>query len=299
MKNVFRATVLCALCAHGCDAPTNETEETAQSAIGASMNATVFGTGGIGLRVRTGPGTTHGQVGTVWDGQTVKVLCQTRGEYVVGTDVWDKIESPSGYVTDAYVRTGRDGFHPNIERCDGSSGDESSGGGSNSGSSGGGSSTSSRGFNSIWGGGPAPITSEFDVYNGVDMYSYARDYGLSGNTHTGIDVGIGEGTKLYTPVGGKVVCVGGAGSSPDGSSCGYYGDVGGGPGRIQISMDDGNQLIFGHCRSSVVSVGQRVEAGAQVGTSGSLNGAHVHVEVRVKGGATPSGWLLVDPRTRL
>jgi murein DD-endopeptidase MepM/ murein hydrolase activator NlpD len=244
--------------------------------------------------VRSGPGTTHGQIGTVWDGQSVKVLCQTQGQWVDGTDVWDEIESPRGFVSDAYVRTGRDGFHPSISRCDGSSGSDPSNPSPSPSPS-----TGSRGFESIWGGGSAPIYSDFNEYNGVNMYGYGREYGLNGSNHTGVDVGIPVGTKLYTPVGGKVVCVGYAGTSPDGSSCGYFGDASGGIGRIQISMDDGSQLILGHCSRAVVSVGQRVEAGAQVGTSGSLNGPHVHVEMRVKGGATPSGWLLVDPRTRL
>lgn len=294
-KTTMAATVLFAVLAHACHSPVAEEDEaTATSAIGGAMTATVFGTGGQGLRVRAEPTTASAQLDTVSDGARVTVLCQTRGLWVDGTDVWDRIDSPRGYVSDAYVRTGVNGFHPDITRCDGTSAPSKSPPPAQPGAS-----TTSRGFASIWGGGSAPITSEYNESNGLALYDYGRAYGLDGVAHTGIDVGIAAGTRLYAPMGGKIVCVGGNGSSPDGSSCGFFGDSAGGVGRIQISLDDGSQLILGHCRSAVVGVGQRVEAGQHVGTSGSMNGPHVHVELRVKGGGTSSGWRLVDPRTRL
>lgn len=301
MKNHPIPTLLAltfALGVHGCQAPAeDEASDSASSAIDGRVSAKVFGTGGQGLRVRSGPSTSNAVIGAVSDGQSVTILCQTRGQMIGSTDIWDRIDSPRGYVSDAYVWTGYNGFHPSIPRCDESSTPAGSDGDEPSTSSAG--STTSRGFSSIWGGFSAPVVSGFNESNGQPLYDYGRAYGLDGIAHTGVDVGIVAGTKLYAPKAGKIVCVGWSGSSPDGSSCGYFQDTGGGIGRIQISLDDGSQLILGHCRSAVVSVGQRVEAGQQVGTSGGMNGDHVHVEMRVRGGNTSSGWLLVDPRTRL
>lgn len=283
------STILLSGTLYACQSPpVDEEEATASSEIESAFSATIFGTQGAGLRVRSEPNTTSSQQATVWDGQSVTILCQTRGEWVDGTDIWDKIQSPAGYVNDAYVRTGYDSFHPDIARCDGSTNASppapSSGG------------ASSRGFNSIWGGGAATITQGFAASSSLPYYAYGTAYGLDGTQHPGVDVAMAVGTKLYTPAGGKVACVGGSGSSPDGSSCGFFGDVNGGIGRIQISLDSGAQLILGHCSTATVSPGQRVEAGAMVGTSGTFNGPHVHVEMRARSGG---GWKVVDPQTNL
>lgn len=53
-------------------------------------------------------------VGSVADGATVHITCQTTGTTVTGTygtsAIWDKIrEGGAGYVSDAYVYTGSDG----------------------------------------------------------------------------------------------------------------------------------------------------------------------------------------------
>jgi surface antigen len=70
-------------------------------------------TSGTALTVRSGAGTGYGGVGSVADGASVTITCQTRGTTVTGTygtsGVWDKISSPAGYVADAYVYTGSDG----------------------------------------------------------------------------------------------------------------------------------------------------------------------------------------------
>ena len=58
-------------------------------------------------------------------------------------------------------------------------------------------------------------------------------------------------------------------------------------------MTNGDILILGHTSTSLVSEGDTVKAGQQVGTVGGMNGYHTHVEVRVK---QPSGeWHMVDP----
>ncbi|MFB9839159.1 CHAP domain-containing protein [Actinoallomurus acaciae] len=70
-------------------------------------------TSGTALSVRSGAGTSYPTVGSVADGNSVTISCQTRGTTITGTygtsSVWDKITSPAGYVSDAYVYTGSDG----------------------------------------------------------------------------------------------------------------------------------------------------------------------------------------------
>lgn len=66
------------------------------------------------LNVRSGPSSSYSLVGTVANGTRVRIICQTRGQWVysevydVWTDLWDKIGS-GRFVTDAYVYTGSDG----------------------------------------------------------------------------------------------------------------------------------------------------------------------------------------------
>lgn len=78
---------------------------------GSSGFAARVDTAGADLKVRAGAGTSHAVVGTVGDGASVTIACQKRGTTVRGTfgttDLWDKIGS--GYVSDAFVYTGRDG----------------------------------------------------------------------------------------------------------------------------------------------------------------------------------------------
>jgi hypothetical protein len=68
-------------------------------------------TAGSPLTVRSGTSTGTSAIGTVPDGGTVRITCQTRGQTVTGTygttDLWDRIGA--GYVSDAYVNTGSDG----------------------------------------------------------------------------------------------------------------------------------------------------------------------------------------------
>jgi hypothetical protein len=68
-------------------------------------------TSGAPLTVRSGPGTGYGAVGSVANGQPVRITCQRRGQTVNGTygtsSLWDWIGT--GYVSDAYVLTGSDG----------------------------------------------------------------------------------------------------------------------------------------------------------------------------------------------
>lgn len=81
---------------------------------------TVNTTSGIALTVRSGPGTGYSAVGSVADGASVTIYCQTTGTTVTGTygtsNIWDRIGT-GRFVSDTYVQTGYDGFIPSVPRC--------------------------------------------------------------------------------------------------------------------------------------------------------------------------------------
>jgi hypothetical protein len=68
-------------------------------------------TAGDPLRVRATRGTQYTQIGSVKNGATVTILCQTNGSPVTGTygssSLWDMLPS-GGFIPDAYVKTGSD-----------------------------------------------------------------------------------------------------------------------------------------------------------------------------------------------
>ncbi len=74
----------------------------------ASAQATVYsvvGTGGT-LHVRTAASLSAPIVANLTDGTAIDIVCQTRGDQVVGSTMWDKIDSPVvGYVADWYTTT--------------------------------------------------------------------------------------------------------------------------------------------------------------------------------------------------
>ncbi|MEU8521038.1 peptidase [Streptomyces sp. NBC_01216] len=68
---------------------------------------------GYRLNVRSGPGTHYAIVRTLAVGVSVPVYCQKPGEWVSGpygtSNIWDNIAAGE-FVSDAYVRTGSDGY---------------------------------------------------------------------------------------------------------------------------------------------------------------------------------------------
>jgi cell wall-associated NlpC family hydrolase len=78
--------------------------------------------GACGLKKRAGPGyTNYAQVGVVYDGQQIDIVCQTMGQAVQGlhatSAVWDKL-SDGSYVSDYYTDTPNVGvFSPPIPQC--------------------------------------------------------------------------------------------------------------------------------------------------------------------------------------
>lgn len=110
--------------------------------------------------------------------------------------------------------------------------------------------------------------------------------------HTGIDIGCSFGDPITAAASGTVsyVCCPCPGSNYTDSS------VGGGYGNY-VMVDHGNGVVtlYGHCRNVYVSQGEWVSAGqqiAEVGSTGTSTGPHLHFEVRVNGSR-------VDPQAYL
>ena len=94
----------------------------------ALTTAKIWFTDGDGVNVRSTPSTSGAILGWLAEGTSVGIECQTTGTTVNGTNIWDYLPAYGGYVTDAYVLTGYDGFIPGMPMCGASGG----GGGSTS-----------------------------------------------------------------------------------------------------------------------------------------------------------------------
>ncbi len=68
---------------------------------------------GVRLNVRSGPGTSYPIIKVLPEGSRVAIYCQRPGTWVSGpygsSNIWDNIANGE-YVSDAYVRTGSDGY---------------------------------------------------------------------------------------------------------------------------------------------------------------------------------------------
>ncbi|MGW3494094.1 SH3 domain-containing protein [Streptomyces sp. NPDC001020] len=89
-------------------------EETAQAAPVAAETVRTYPVApGVQLNVRSGPGTGYSIIRTLAAGVSVPIYCQRPGTTVTGpygtSNIWDCIGT-SAYVSDAYVRTGSDGY---------------------------------------------------------------------------------------------------------------------------------------------------------------------------------------------
>lgn len=142
---------------------------------------------------------------------------------------------------------------------------------------------------------------EFGVESGLGYYDYGRQYGMNGTQHTGLDVPEPYGTSYAAPMSGTVLCSGtGVGTDSNGGSCAAFEDtIGGGAGRVEVMLDNGVVVIYGHSSKAALQPGSRFQAGQVLGWSGGENSPHVHLETRVRDGSTPSGWRIVDPRSVL
>jgi hypothetical protein len=204
----------------------------------------------------------------------------------VGTDPW------TGYTTERYWNEVQQYWNQL----------NSSGGSYTGGTTGGGGAS----YQQMFGVGVIPDWGEFGAQsdalcNGQPCYTYGTQYGLNGSQHTGVDVPMALNTPYRAPMGGVVTCAGtGIGQGTDDGGCAAFGDTfGSGAGRVEILLDNGAMLIFGHSSKSMVQPGQRVNAGDVLGTSGGMNSEHIHLEARVRDSSTPSGWRIVDPQSVL
>lgn len=111
----------------------------------------------------------------------------------------------------------------------------------------------------------------------VSSYYGYRVHPISGgkNYHTGVDIGMAQGTAIYAGHDGTVTIAG---------ENGGYGLC------VELSgqTPEGKNLVtkYGHCSQILVSVGQTVSAGdiiAKVGSTGNSTGPHLHLEVLVDG----------------
>jgi uncharacterized protein YraI len=78
----------------------------------------VFGTGGVGLTERTGPGLNYGSAGSLLEGQQIQISCQQQsGSAVGGSDIWDRLTN-GNWVSDFYTTTPvYAAFSPGIPQC--------------------------------------------------------------------------------------------------------------------------------------------------------------------------------------
>lgn len=309
-------------------------EGTATKSSALSGSGTVFATGGAGLNVRQSPSTTSAVVGWVAEGASVSIECQTRGDRVNLNDVWNYLPAHGGYVADSYMYTGYDSWIPGVPRCGADAGEgggsdgcgdvdyagycdgetlvwceegrlrqvdcserdrsceyESASVGYNCvGGSGPGAGPSGRlTVGQLFGGAAYSLTQDYGPTTFDGGYSYCQAYGSWGGrlVHCGVDYGIGFGTALYVPEDGVVTV---SGETP------YFEDATNpAAGELRIRTAAGTEIILGHMSRIDLWTGQTVSAGQFAGLSGTMNGPHLHLEVRVRDSGYASGFRTVDP----
>ena len=120
--------------------------------------------------------------------------------------------------------------------------------------------------------------------------------GKSAGGHTGLDIGMAEGTPLSLGVSGTVVDIGIIGDSNDpGNENGGYGNF------VAIKLDDGHYIKMNHLMNNSIAVGKgtKVNPGmviGKVGSTGLSTGPHLHIDIGTgytAGSAAISG--LKDP----
>ncbi|HEY0699735.1 MAG TPA: M23 family metallopeptidase [Micromonospora sp.] len=106
----------------------------------------------------------------------------------------------------------------------------------------------------------------------LEDYTFTAPYGMRwGKMHTGIDLAAPEGTPFHAIHSGKVV------------KAGWYGGYGY---CVIVQHDDGTEAIYGHSSKLLVSEGQQVNVGDElglVGATGHAYGSQLHLELHVDG----------------
>ncbi len=105
--------------------------------------------------------------------------------------------------------------------------------------------------------------------------------------HTGIDIGAGDGTNVRAARDGEVA------ETSWNEELGNF---------VVIDHPGGYQTVYGHLSSIGVTMNQRVNAGAVIGTvghTGRATGPHLHFEVKRKGQVTdPFPLLAMEKRLK-
>jgi hypothetical protein len=240
---------------------------TAPAAAAAKVAGTgIATTGGTALKMRSAPSTAAQQKGTVANGGTVWIMCQTVGDKVAGTvrttGVWLRLANNT-YVSDAYVQRAA----VTIPVCPAGS------------------------VPATPKPAPAPILKPPPLPPVTGSWRLPLAAGLVSDfrttvrpTHDGVDLGAARNTPIVSVSAGtvtRVVCNVSAGSCDvDGNrnlkGCGWY-----------VEVQHAGNIVTRYChmvRKPVVVVGQKVAKGqllGHVGTSGSSSGPHLHFEVHV------------------
>ena len=243
-----------------------------------SLRGTVRGTGGMGLNVRSAPSTTGGVVGWLAEGTTVTIACQTEGTWVSGTNVWSFVASHGGYVSDAFVYTGHDGFAPGIARCDGGLAPPPAPPPGDSSSLGAAAVAEARRYDGYVDG-PGVDCNQFSSALGNGCVEWCSDFvryvwgrvganvsGLTAYSGTFLDYGRAHGTlRTSGPRPGDAVVWCGGGGSPWCKHVGMVTEVSGASFRVI----HGNFHLWGDARSAVyesgfIGVGEDVGTGAPI-----------------------------------
>ncbi|WP_197318727.1 M23 family metallopeptidase [Saccharomonospora sp. NB11] len=111
--------------------------------------------------------------------------------------------------------------------------------------------------------------------------TFTSGYGARwGTTHYGVDIANSIGTPIHSLMSGTVI------SSGPASGFGLW---------VRVQHDNGLISVYGHINESLVTVGQRVEAGQQIatiGNRGQSTGPHLHLEIHENGvKIDPLPWL--------
>lgn len=124
---------------------------------------------------------------------------------------------------------------------------------------------------------PAPAPGVVKPAEGTFTSGYGARWGT---THYGVDIANSIGTPIHSLMSGTVI------SSGPASGFGLW---------VRVQHDNGLISVYGHINESLVTVGQRVEAGQQIatiGNRGQSTGPHLHLEIHENGvKIDPLPWL--------
>jgi len=85
------------------------------------LQGKVLGTSGLGLTVRQKPTSQSAAIKVLPEGTKATITCQITGQSISGNAVWNFLGAYGGYVSDAFLYTGYDGFIPGVPKCGSSS----------------------------------------------------------------------------------------------------------------------------------------------------------------------------------